>query len=437
MPQSIAKTDDGPQRPTNLHVIPGDVLEDGRHMELVRDPLHPERLKLISWDGTRAAVESKIVVNGRCYVPPEIDPAVLGRLRLPSHAQAYGTTRELFHTIRGLILKYSSLPANHAFLLTCFVLSTHFVDCVDIAPCVLLLGWAPAEALGVLQVLSWVCRHPVRLTDVGLGIPDFLRPTRLICQANSSVQRLIPAWQFPGFGFSRGGSLRELSCATVIFVAGEELKTLFADSCLWISVAPGGRLVSFHDEQRESPQIASLQNQLLSYRLQNYEKVRTSDFDVPEVAGSLRRLGRTLGACIVDAPDLRARLVQELREFDAATNFDQIKQIGAVLIEALLVSCHERRSTVHVGEIAELANTIFLQRGEILQLKPREVGAKLKDLGFCTTKIDSGGRGLYLLGENCKRIHELARSYRVPSPEPGLPGCPHCGNQAPPLQQGL
>jgi hypothetical protein len=434
MPQSIAKTDDGPQRPTNLHVIPGDVLEDGRHLELVRDPLHPEQPKLLYWDGTRAAVASEIVVNGRRYVPPQLDPAVLGRLRLPSRREAYRSTKELFRKICGLIMKYSALPADQAFQLTCFVLATHFVDCVDIAPCVLLLGLASAEALGVLQLLSWVCRHPVLLTDVGLGIPDFLRPTRLICQANASVQRLMPAWQFPRFGFSRGGSLRELSSATVIFVAGEELKSLFADSCLWISVAPGGRLVSCRDEQRESAQIASLQNQLLSYRLQNYEKVRTSDFDVPEVAGSFRRLGRTLGACIVDAPDLRARLVQQLRELDAETNLDQIKQILAVLIEAMLVCCHERRSTVHVGEIAKLANTIFLQRGEILQLKPREVGAKLKDLGFRTTKIDSGGRGLYLLGENCKRIHELARAYRVPSLQSGLPGCPHCGNQAPSLQ---
>jgi hypothetical protein len=410
------------------------VLEDGRHLELVRDPLHPEQPKLLYWDGTRAAVASEIVVNGRCYIPPELDPAVLGRLRLPSHAEGYGSTRELFHRIRDLITKYSSLPADHAFRLTCFVLSTHFVDCVDTAACVLLRGYASAEALGLLRVLGWVCRHPMLLTDSGLELPDLLRPTRLICQANACVQRLIPVWQFPGFGFSRGGSVRELSSATVIFVGGEELKALFADSCLWISVAPGGRLVSFRDEQRESAQIARLQNQLLSYRLQNHEKVRTSDFDVPEIDGSIRRLGRTLGACIVDAPDLRARLVQELHEMDAATNIDQIKQIGAVLIETLLVCCHERRSTVHVGEIAKLANTIFLQRGETVQLKPREAGGKLKGLGFCTTKIDSGGRGLYLLGENCKRIHELARSYRVPSPEPGLPGCPHCGNQAPSLQ---
>jgi hypothetical protein len=434
MPRSIAKTDDGLERLTGPHVSPGEVLPDGSHLEFVRDPSHPEQLKLLHWDGTRATVASQIVVNGRCYIPPEIDPTVLRRLRLPSQREAYRSTRDLFHEIRDLILRYSALPADHAFLLTCFVLSTHFVDCVDTAACVLLLGWASAEALGLLRVLDWVCRHPMLLTDAGLVLPDLLRPTRLICQANGSVQKLIPAWQFPGFGFSRGGSLRELSCATVIFVGGEEMKTLFADSCLWIPVAPARRLVSFRDEQRESAQIARLQNQLLSYRLQNHEKVRTSDFDVPEVDGSIRRLGRTLGACLVDAPDLRVRLVQELQEMDAATNRDQIKQIEAVLIEALLACCHERRSTVHVGEIAKLANTIFLQRGETLQLKPREVGAKMKGLGFNTTKIDSGGRGLYLLGENCRRIHELARSYRVPFPQPGLPGCPHCGNQAPSLQ---
>lgn len=434
MPRSIAKTGDGLERPTNLHVSAGEVLADGSHLELVRDPSHPERPKLLHWDGTRATVAAEISVTGRCYIPPETDPAVLGRLRLPSQREAYGSTRQLFHEIRDTILKYSALPANHAFLLTCFVFSTFFVDSVHAGLCVLLLGFASAEAIGLLQLLGWFCRHSMLLTDAGVGLPDFLRPTRLICRADADVQKLIPALQFPGFGFSRGGLWRDLSCASVIYVGNAELKTPFAESCLWIPVAPASRLVSFRDEQRESALIARVQNQLLTYRLRNHEKVRTSDFDVPEVAGSIRRLARTLGACIVDAPDLRARLVEELHMMDAATNLSQIEQIHSVLVEALLVCCHERRPSVHVAEIAKLANAIFSRQGEILQMKPREVGAKLRDLGFCTTKIDSGGRGLYLLKENCKRIHELARSYRVPSLQPGLPGCPHCGNPATSVQ---
>ena len=109
-----------------------------------------------------------------------------------------------------------------------------------------------------------------------------------------------------------------------------------------------------------------------------------------------------------------------------AVRLDRVSEIHSILVEALLVCCHERRSAVHVSEIADLANDILSRQGEILRLSAREVGGKLKTLGFRTTRLDSAGRGLYLLGENCKHIHELAKSYGVPSLREGLHGCPHC-----------
>ena len=154
--------------------------------------------------------------------------------------------------------------------------------------------------------------------------------------------------------------------------------------------------------------------------------MKASDFDVPEFSGSIRGLARTLGACIVEAPDLQACLVAQLQAHDEAVRLDRVSEIHSILVEALLVCCHERRSAVHVCEIADLANDILSRQGEILRLSAREVGGKLKTLGFRTTRLDSAGRGLYLLGENCKHIHELAKSYGVPSLREGLHGCPHC-----------
>jgi hypothetical protein len=154
--------------------------------------------------------------------------------------------------------------------------------------------------------------------------------------------------------------------------------------------------------------------------------VKASDFDVPEFSGSIRGLARTLGACIVDAPDLLTSLVMQLQDHDQAVRLDRVSQIHSILMEALLVCCHERRSDVHVIELAELANDIFSRHGEPLQLSAREVGGKLKTLGFSTVRLDSAGRGLYMLGENCKRIHELGTLYGVPSLKERLPGCPQC-----------
>lgn len=43
-----------------------------------------------------------------------------------------------------------------------------------------------------------------------------------------------------------------------------------------------------------------------------------------------------------------------------------------------MVSCHERRPTLYVGEIAKTATGILSARGEWVTLSPKEVGNKLK-----------------------------------------------------------
>jgi len=90
------------------------------------------------------------------------------------------------------------------------------------------------------------------------------------------------------------------------------------------------------------------------------------------------------------------------------------------------VCCHEHRPAVYMQEIAELANDILSRHDESLKLSVRQVGGKLKNLDFRTERLDAAGRGLYMLGENCRRVHELAKMYGVPSLLAGLPGCPHC-----------
>ncbi|MGC2186502.1 MAG: hypothetical protein WA637_24760 [Terriglobales bacterium] len=128
----------------------------------------------------------------------------------------------------------------------------------------------------------------------------------------------------------------------------------------------------------------------------------------------------------MEAPDLQACLAMQLQGHDEGLRLDRVSQIHSILVEALLVCCHERRPAVHVSEIADLTNDILSRQGELLELSAREVGGKLKTLGFRTTRLDSAGRGRYILGENCKRIHELGALYLAPSLKEPLPGCPHC-----------
>ena len=403
----------------------GEVFPDGTLLELVRDPINPAELSLLHWKDARSRIAREMPVGLCRYMPLEMDAGLVRHL--PSTAAPYASTEELFNGVHDFIAKFSGLGEDELLLLTGFVFSSLFAECFSMSPCMLLGGPSPVEATALLRLLGCFCRHSVLLVGAGLnGMPEQLRPTRLICQPDATVDRLLGALQFSGFGIAHSRGLRCPSAATAIYVGVEELKSPFAEACLWMPVAPTPQLFSIQDEQREAARIVELQNQLLMYRLQNYAKVKTSTFDVPEFSGSSRELARSLGACVVDAPDLQSRLVDRLRERDQAERSERVGKIVSVIVEALVVCCHERKPSVHVAEVTKLANGILSRTREVVELTPKQVGAKLRQQGFRTVRLDAAGRGIYLLNGQCARIHELARTYGVPSVREGLPRCPHC-----------
>jgi hypothetical protein len=403
----------------------GEVFPNGAMLELLRDPSDSGRLALVHWERKRFRIAREFTIAGLRYAPVEV-AGPLSRLRLPSEPKPYGSTVQLFNEVNGLLARYSELTESDLSLLTHFVFASFFSDCTRIAPCLLLSG-SRAEAIALLRMLRWVCRLAILLTDGGLyDFPGGLKPTRLICQAGAKIEKLLAPLQLSGFGISRNGSVREICSATAIYTCEGELQSSFADGCLRISIAPSRRLLSVSDEQREEATIAALQNTLLDYRIENFAKVRGSDFDIPEFSGSTRELARSLAACVVDAPELQEQLVALLQPHDEALRSERTPNIAGTLLEVLLMFCHERRKSAYVSEVADDANKLFARRKDILTVSARETGGRLKSLGFHTVRLDAGGRGLRFGQADCNRIHHLARRYEVPALGKGLPGCPHC-----------
>jgi len=180
------------------------------------------------------------------------------------------------------------------------------------------------------------------------------------------------------------------------------------------------------DEDHAAAAIDNLQSQMLMYRLKNHSNVKASEFDVQEFCGGTREYARILGRCVANAPTLQARLTTLLRVHDQAERTEAASELDAIVIEALAVCCHERKASVHVGEVASLANGILRRGGETVELSDKHVGGRMKRLGFRTTRLDAGGRGIYLLNESCERVHKLGRAFDVPTLRLGQPECPHC-----------
>ena len=98
----------------------------------------------------------------------------------------------------------------------------------------------------------------------------------------------------------------------------------------------------------------------------------------------------------------------------------------AVVLEALLVSIHEKRSSVRVKEITILTNAIFSQRRETLALSCKAVGAIINDLFEGRTDRKSKGYEMSLDSTLCGAIHRDAYSRGVVSLLEPRPDCRFC-----------
>ena len=175
------------------------------------------------------------------------------------------------------------------------------------------------------------------------------------------------------------------------------------------------------------------QAKMLRYRIDNFGKVRRSDFDAPQFSGPVRVLARFLGACVPDDRKLQTEILHALGGQDASARAALAMRPESLLVEALLVLCHESKSVVYVGAVTKTLNGILKSRGETLQIPPRAVGPRIAALGLFT-KRDGNGYAFTLTNDIRREVHQLASSYSVPSVLEGMTKCPLCAEFAVPVK---
>lgn len=433
--RSIAGCDPQSQKSArhNISIVSaGELFPSGMTMELVRDATRPNKLNFLVWDGTNARIEPRVEHEDMVYVPPTFDPTILQALRLPVRCAPYGSTRQLLGDTCKFLWSGPGLVEEPVLQLAYFALSTWFVDCLPTAPSVSLVGPAASEATAVLRRLACVCRHPLLLAEVShagfCSLPMHLCPTLLINQPGLSpkMQQFLRASSSRDFWVPRGNRLLNFCSAKAIYSGDAFMGTSLSGTAIRISITPTREQLSVN--QRLQEQIANeLQAKLLMYRLANYQKVRDSVFDVLQFTSPLRDIARSLGACVVDDPELQSSIVPLLQDEDEESRAGRWGDLSCVAIEALLFFCHEGpRESVYVREVADTMNAILKGRGETLELEDRAVGDKLRSLGLPTKPRDSKGYKVMLLDGVRSQIHRLARELDVPSLQDGVVRCRHC-----------
>lgn len=355
-------------------------------IDLVADPAQDGRLQLLFWDGQQPSIHNRLPVRGhddtpeRVYQPPDLE--ISKAMRFPTQAIPYGSKQDLWEGICAVIKTYTGLTHSHASLLAVSAMASWVGDSTEV-PVRLAIEGAPSfERRQLLRLCQCLFRRAVRLADATLSevcsLPMELRPTLIFerTEPNLQLQKLLRATSSREAQVIAHGRLVN-ACSPLILCLDEPCDGWFPHwPAIAIPVPDFEGPLPFLDQQTQKQIASEYQGKLLMYRLENYGRVRESNFDVPELSAGSRDMARCLGACLAGNPEMEGLLVRLLREQESQRAPAEQNELNSAVLEALLKFCHEPgKQALTVAEITTELNRVLEKRNETIELKPRSVGA--------------------------------------------------------------
>lgn len=412
-------------------------------IEVVSDGMQFSSFKLLLWDGKEAFIQDHVALklkpgsdSGAVILkPPNVDPTIRQAVRFPRRFVPFHSTPQLFEDICALVRRFTHLSPELASLVGYAVLASWFPDCTPAPVCVSIIGPRCCQRSNLFRLLSCLFRRALVLGEIGAAaigsIPTELSPALFLerCELDQQLPKIARASNTQRSYVPSRGQLRNVCCAKVICNEERLDSITLGQGAVEIRVTPTHRKLPLLETRAQEEIAEEFQPRLLGFRLAKCDQVRNPDFDVDCWMSSVRDLGRTLGACVADVPELRKEISPLLSELDQELQLESectIELRGAIL-EALKRICQDKsRLSAYVGEIADRANAILGERGEIEVLSPKRVGAILKSMGIYTRRLDASGRGILLMRPVRARIYSLAQDCATFLAESLEAGCTEC-----------
>ncbi|MGD0157923.1 MAG: hypothetical protein ABSB50_17680 [Terracidiphilus sp.] len=325
----------------------------------------------------------------------------------------YATAAELFTWIKRCIMAQTHLPEDAAELIVFFVVSTWFQDILTVLPCIVLTGSAH-EASRVLRALGNFCREPKLLSGFRrshLGVLHWGSKTNLISEPNLDrrTAALLSNLTDKNFMVVERGWLISCAKSTAIYT-GENPETHKIQNSIHIHIPPTNAEPSAPPQWLQK-MIERVPVHLSQYRDQNLSYAHRWTWTPSGLPCETATIATELGRPIVDAPELRQKLVALLKTQDKLRLSEMSDTIEAIVLEATRTLCREGRESAYAREIAAAANHLLEARGETARLRPEHVGHVLKRFGLRTHPLSQTGRGLNLDRAAIARIEQLCAAY--------------------------
>jgi len=385
----------------------------------------------------------QVIHNGRRYEPVEIEPNVAQALRFPTRIAPPETSRELFIAVQDLLSSRLGQLEGCITKMVFVVFASWLVPVLPMAPIVWIFAPAGSPKNLVMQLLSLLCRRPLRLVGVRRGdllhAPMSLQPTLLLDEPDlePGMQSILQASSYRGLHIPGGRRIQEIYGSKIICSRRLPQGAALETDALRIALIPATAQLIPLDKTTQEEIAEEFQARFLSYLLRNFTNVQIPKFDVSHLTLPVQDLARALGAAVVGDEELQGRILPLLTGQDEEFRADRARAVDAVVLEALLFFIHDGGySKVRAKELAERVAAIYKGRGSDEAPSPEMVGWAVRRLGIPGGRLDSAGNGVELPEPTCRLVHQLAISYGVRSMQVGsFNACRYCRVPEPSLAE--
>lgn len=399
----------------------GEVFEDGTAIELVQQSENPEHASLLLWNGVKAIIAPVVERKGRLYKAARINRTILRELTLPTRSSPPASARELLRELCKQAAHFVDLPEKFASVVARAVLASWIIRALPVAPALSITGPDGPRGNRLGQWLHCVCRHPLRMSEVTpaalCALPTGMEFTLLISQPTVSdrVQKLLDGASRTDRKILRRGRLLDLYGLQVVHSESGLSGGSWSFRSVQIPMIPANRQLPIFDASVQNRISAEFQPKLLGYRFANYGRASTLQFDASRFTHSLRELAHGLAAATPEDADLQTEVFELLGEEDLEIRSGKWLDLTTVVIESLMVACHERsEKEKYVGDLVKIAQEIWTRRGVNAEVDPGAFGKRLRLLGIAPEPRDAKGVKLRLTDEVCSRAQRLARDFGAP-----------------------
>jgi hypothetical protein len=400
-------------------------LEDGTLIEMIEDPGNAANSLFAVYKNGTVQHAARVECPERVLVPIPRQQEIFKHVRLPRGSQPWETPASLLGGVATIILACVDISMSDATLVAAFVISTWFVESLQVAPYLALVGLPRSGKTTLLQVLNLLCRRPLLTADITSAafyeVYEKLSPTLLVDEMLSTGNRralfhLLKTGTTRGsVTLRKGRSLRAFG-PKVISCTELPNDAALNSRCIIIPMQETSRTNLAKPSDKKMLNIADvLQKQLLQYRLENYNSLR-----VPKIEGDERLFSRTrdlyqaLALPIGADADICGYLVR-LFETQQEINREPVSPASAAVLRILYEFIHSRPQ---LGKLAQRELTVGVNVDleslqETFRLSAHEVGRALTSLGLTNRKRTNVGFILWLDRRTRQRIHKLAQDHQI------------------------